>query len=92
MRLKSTDRMIWKKDQPRLKKIKKCGPLLAALILLTVPLWGCRMKIAGDEYIVGPIPTSNDQDRGARDRNLQEPASREKGEGRKDRPAEEDQK
>lgn len=84
--------MIWKEDQPRLKKIKKCGPLLAALILFAVPLWGCRMKIAGDEYIVGPLPTSSNQDQGDRNRNLQEPASREKRENRKDQPAEEDQK
>lgn len=34
--------------------------VIALLILLAVAVWGCRMKIAGDEYIVGRLPTSSD--------------------------------
>lgn len=71
--------------------MKKRGLVISVLILLAVTAGGCRMKIAGDEYIVGPLPMSSDQG-GDRNRNLQEPAPREKERNRKDQPAEEDQK
>lgn len=54
-------------------------------LMLTITLLGCKAKIAGDEYIIGPFPTPSPQERSDRDRNLQSPApekekSDEKGE------------
>ncbi|NKE72426.1 hypothetical protein [Candidatus Manganitrophus noduliformans] len=53
----------------------KSAALLLVFLLIVSTITGCRVKIAGDDYIVGPFPTSN---RGKEDqnRNVQEPAPR----------------
>ncbi|MBI3611182.1 MAG: hypothetical protein HY204_10860 [Nitrospirae bacterium] len=43
-------------------------------LMLSVTLLGCRAKIAGDDYIIGPFPAPSQQERSDRDRNLQSPA------------------
>jgi len=60
--------------------------LISLLIAVTVS--GCKAKIAGDEYLIGPFPISSEQDED-RNRNRQEPAPDEKGSDPEDRPKEE---
>ncbi len=66
---------------------KEISPASALLIALVLPLilWGCKARIAGDVYIIGPFPPPSPQEQSDRDRDLQSPApekekSDEKGE------------
>lgn len=47
--------------------------LILTSFLLSLTLWSCKVKIAGDDYLIGPFPTSEQQDED-RGRDLQEPA------------------
>lgn len=64
----------YKVNQVFLSQVKKEPLLLIASLLFSFTVSGCRIKIAGDDYIVGPLPTYSDQQQGDRRQKTQEPS------------------
>jgi hypothetical protein len=63
-----------KMNQDFLSEVKRKLPVVIASLLFIFTVSGCRIKIAGDDYIVGPLPTYSDHQQGDRRQNIQEPS------------------